>query len=400
QSEHVARVFDVGTFQGEGLPSQGVPFMVMEFLTGQDLGQWVKQGKRFSASAAIGFVMQASEALAQAHKLGIVHRDIKPANLFLVEREAGTMVKVLDFGISKLTAGPDDLGLTKTTTVLGSGLYMSPEQMRSAKSVDHRTDVYSLGVCLYELLTGTQPYTASNFPELCVKVATEPPTPLRQYRPDISAELADAIAKAYNTDIDARYQTVQEMATALAPFATAQAVSVASEVQKITKVHPSGAAAAPMHGTSAPLSASVARDVTKSSGWVWGIAAAVIAVAGAGGFFLSRRASSSSSSTPSAVVGAASASAAPTLSASASAAPTLSASASAAPTLSASAAPTLSASASAAPTLSASAAVLPPPPRWRPPRPPAVRPPPPPPPKLCSQRNPDTGLFELVPCKR
>ncbi|MBM4359232.1 MAG: serine/threonine protein kinase [Deltaproteobacteria bacterium] len=235
QSEHVARVIDVGQMKGEGLPEGGVPYMVMEFLQGKDLSLHVRAGKRFAVAEAVDYVVQASEALAQAHKVGIIHRDIKPANLFLAEYEGRKAVKVLDFGISKiLDEEPQEMNLTKTTTVLGSGLYMSPEQMRSAKNVDFRTDIYSLGVCLYELLTGTQPFTAETFSELVVKVNIDPPTPLRQYRPDISEEFASALEKAYARKPDDRYQTIQEMVAALGAFADASTAKAIHSVQGIT----------------------------------------------------------------------------------------------------------------------------------------------------------------------
>jgi serine/threonine protein kinase len=223
-SEHVARVMDV-----DKLPS-GLPFMVMEYLEGEDLGFLVQSGRRFSVEEAIHYLVQGAEALAQAHHLGIVHRDIKPANLFLVERgEHPGVVKVLDFGISKIlddVEGDAPLALTKTTTVLGSGLYMSPEQMRSAKNVDHRTDIYALGICLYELYTGTQPYTADSFAELAVRVSTEPPDPLRRHRPDVPEELARTIERAYARSPQDRFQTVAELVSALGPFAAAETLPI------------------------------------------------------------------------------------------------------------------------------------------------------------------------------
>jgi eukaryotic-like serine/threonine-protein kinase len=235
-SEYVARVLDVGTMRHPGLPPEGIPYMVMEHLDGKDLQVHVKTGKRFPVPEAISYTAQAAEALAQAHKVNIIHRDVKPANLFLAEDADGNRkVKVLDFGISKLLdEDPQEMGLTKTTTVLGSGLYMSPEQMRSAKNVDFRTDIYSLGICMYELLTGTQPFTADSFSELCVKVNIDPPTPIHKWRPDISKELAAVIARAYARNPDERYQTVQAFARALEPFAGIHA-PILGQVQQVTR---------------------------------------------------------------------------------------------------------------------------------------------------------------------
>lgn len=239
KSDHVAQVLDVGLLEDERMRASAIPYMVMEYLEGKDLSQWVELGKRFSVSEAIDYTVQAAEALAQAHREGIIHRDVKPANLFLAEhkrRKKKDVVKVLDFGISKsLDEDPKDMGLTKTTTVLGSGLYMSPEQMRSAKDVDFRTDIYSLGVCMFELLTGSQPYTAETFSELCVKVNTEPPTPVEDYRSDLPDGLAEVLAAAYAREPSERFQTVQDFVGALAPFAATTSVPDIELVQGITQ---------------------------------------------------------------------------------------------------------------------------------------------------------------------
>lgn len=235
-SDHVAQVIDVGLLKDDRLPAMPIPFMVMEYLEGKDLSQWVQLGKRFSVPEAIDHTVQAAAALAHAHRVGIIHRDVKPANLFLAEQKKRNVVKVLDFGISKsLDEDPKDMGLTKTTTVLGSGLYMSPEQMRSAKDVDFRTDIYSLGVCLYELLTGTQPYTAETFSELCVKVNIEPPTPLETYRSDLPDGFAEVVGRAYARDPSERYQTIQDFVGALASFAAAPSLPGIDLVQGITE---------------------------------------------------------------------------------------------------------------------------------------------------------------------
>jgi serine/threonine protein kinase len=268
-SEHVARVLDVGTLSGEGLPPGGVPFMVMEYLEGKDLSDWVRMGKKFPIDETIDYAIQACEALAQAHKQGIIHRDIKPANLFLSTGDDRKVVKVLDFGISKIVEEePQEMGLTKTTTVLGSGLYMSPEQMRSAKKVDFRTDIYSLGVCVFELLTGTQPHTAETFSELCVKVNIDPPAPLRDYRPDIAEDLAAVIARAYAKEVDHRYQTIQEFAMALAPYAGDALVPAINQIQGITR-HRSMPPPAPVPVLTTGAASAVARTaagVTASAG--------------------------------------------------------------------------------------------------------------------------------------
>jgi serine/threonine protein kinase len=155
KSEHVARVHDVGTLE-EG----GVPYIVMEHLEGLDLGKLIDQEGALPIEEACEIAIQACEALAEVHAAGIVHRDLKPSNLFVTRKADGSpAVKLLDFGISKLTSlGGEDPGLdpalTQTATIMGSPSYMSPEQLKSTKEVDHRADVWSLGAVLYEAVTG------------------------------------------------------------------------------------------------------------------------------------------------------------------------------------------------------------------------------------------------------
>jgi serine/threonine-protein kinase len=211
----VARVLDVGTLDA------GEPYMVMEYLAGEDLAYHAHARTPVTLGDAIDYITQACDAIAEAHQLGIVHRDVKPANLFLTRRADGTpMVKVLDFGISKVAGeGERDVALTQTTTILGSALYMSPEQMQSAKHVDRRTDIYALGVCLFELMSREQPYFAESFPELCAKVFTSPPKSLRSLRPEVPDGLEKVIERALARDPGKRYQSVCELLQALSPYA-------------------------------------------------------------------------------------------------------------------------------------------------------------------------------------
>ena len=255
RSEHVARVLDVGTIpgvvaglpaplgpDGEALPqpasSPGVPFIVMEYLDGIDLGRHIKSGARLSIHEAIDFAVQAAEALAQAHAAGVIHRDVKPSNLFLSHGADGSpYIKMLDFGISKVIEekAEQEFELTKTRAVMGSALYMSLEQMRSTKTVDYRTDIYALGITLYELLTHTHPFMAESFSELCVKVSLDPPDPIGHHRPDISDELAEVIAQAYARYADDRYPTVAAFAAALAPFAASETQAMIAAIQRIER---------------------------------------------------------------------------------------------------------------------------------------------------------------------
>lgn len=219
QSEHVARVIDVGV-----LPTNA-PYMVMEYLDGADLAQRIAAGERLALAEASRFVLEACEALAEAHAAGIVHRDLKPANLFLARRpDRTTCVKVLDFGISKSSIG--DGGITSTQAVMGSPLYMSPEQLVSAKRVDYRTDIWSLGIVLYEALTGAPPFLAESMPEIVGQILTVPTPSVRAARPDLPLQVDEIVARCLAKEASARFQDVAELARALAPFVRDGARSV------------------------------------------------------------------------------------------------------------------------------------------------------------------------------
>jgi eukaryotic-like serine/threonine-protein kinase len=218
RSEHVARVLDVGTLD------TGLPYMVMEFLEGNDIAEELRQHERLPMVEAVDFILQAIEALAEAHAGGVVHRDLKPSNLFLARRADGSRrVKVLDFGISKALTGSsvEELSLTKTAALIGSPLYMAPEQMRSAKDVDTRADIWSLGAMLYEMLTGHPPYTGESIPQLCAALLHDDPAPLRQHRPEIPEGLEQAVLRCLMKDRTQRFPTVFELGRALLPFAQA-----------------------------------------------------------------------------------------------------------------------------------------------------------------------------------
>jgi len=230
KSEHVARVSDVGTLES------GSPYMVMEYLHGEDLAAWVRRHGAMPVADAVEFLLQACEAIAEAHALGIVHRDLKPANLFVTHRVDGSpCIKVLDFGISKVTlpGATPEFGMTKTSTVMGSPLYMSPEQMSSSRNVDMRTDIWALGVILYESLTGRVPFEAETMPQLCGMILQDPPRPLQELRPDLPPALQHAVLRCLEKNRDQRFNNVAELAHALAPFGRHAAQRSAERISRV-----------------------------------------------------------------------------------------------------------------------------------------------------------------------
>ncbi|HEX4416495.1 MAG TPA: protein kinase [Kofleriaceae bacterium] len=208
KSEFVARVSDVGR------SDTNVPYMVMEYLEGHDLGELLDERGSLALPWAVELTLQACEALAEAHSIGIVHRDVKPTNLFVTWRPDGSaLIKVLDFGISKAPI-VGAMQLTQTQSLLGTPAYMSPEQMRSARMVDSRTDLWSLGTVLYELLEGRRPFEAESFSEMCVKVAVDPPQPMVKTPPALQTVVLRCLEKSP----DDRYASMAELARDLVPF--------------------------------------------------------------------------------------------------------------------------------------------------------------------------------------
>ncbi|HSQ61629.1 MAG TPA: protein kinase [Polyangiaceae bacterium] len=234
KSEHVARVMDVGHTE------DGIPYMVMEYLEGHDLGHVVAENGPLSISDAVEFTIQACEGVGEAHARGIVHRDLKPENLFVSRRSDGwRTIKVLDFGISKaVLVGPSsvDLSSHNTSGIMGSPFYMSPEQLRSTRTVDHRADVWSLGVVLFELLTGTTIFDEANeFTELVADILEAPHRSLRAFRPDAPKGLEEIVDRCLEKDRSRRYQNVAELAVALLAYAPKRSRVSAERIMSITK---------------------------------------------------------------------------------------------------------------------------------------------------------------------
>jgi serine/threonine protein kinase len=237
QSEHVARVSDVGTLD------TGAPYLVMEYLEGQDLDSLLRTRHALPVSEAIVYALQACEGLAEAHAAGIIHRDLKPANLFLARKPDGSLrVKLLDFGISKLAPAAgrtSDGASTGTQNLMGSPLYMAPEQMRSSKNVDRRADIWSMGVILYEMLTGQSPFNGDTLPEICARILAEPPAPLPRVVPGaIPRDLEAVVFRCLEKDTERRFPDVASLARALASFGPPELAATAERIARLLRVGP------------------------------------------------------------------------------------------------------------------------------------------------------------------
>jgi serine/threonine-protein kinase len=226
KSPHVTKVLDVGTLE------TGTPYLVMEHLEGRDLGSLLTHSGPLPMADAVEYILQVCEAVGEAHAAGIIHRDIKPTNLFLTLNPNGSpCIKVIDFGISKTNDA--EVKLTKEAEILGSPLYMSPEQMDSSRTVDARSDVWALGVTLYELLSTMTPFHAAGIVQVCNRVFQGQPTPLSSFRPDLPAALEAVILRCFEKDRDRRWPNVAELAAALAPFASANAGAYVGRVAAV-----------------------------------------------------------------------------------------------------------------------------------------------------------------------
>jgi serine/threonine-protein kinase len=229
QSQYACRVMDCGR-----LPT-GSPYIVMEYLAGQDLRTRIDKGGPLPIADAVLLALQACEALAEAHSKHIVHRDVKPENLFVATGPGGApLTKVLDFGISKqLTPLTVQSAMTDSHESMGSPFHMSPEQMLEPSTVDSRTDIWSLGVVLYEALTGQFPFHGETAPQLCANVMTTQPIPPQSHREEIPEGLARVILRCLQKDRDLRYRDVGELSQELKAFGGAASALAASHVEQI-----------------------------------------------------------------------------------------------------------------------------------------------------------------------
>jgi eukaryotic-like serine/threonine-protein kinase len=301
KSEHIARVIDVGTL------ADGTPLMVMDYLTGNDLNQILRHHGPQTPPVVCDLMLQACEGIAEAHAAGIVHRDIKPSNFFITQRPDGSMLlKILDFGISKTPVGLTEL--TGTQAVLGTPTYMAPEQMKSGRDADARSDIWSMGIVMYQLLNGRPPFGGESYAHLVLQVNSEPPSPMHVPLP---AGLGEVILRCLEKDPRQRHQNVGELARMLAPFAT-DPVSASLSATRATRIlqHKSGGPATlspltaggglatPMPLSPAQLtprtwpppssisqgSGQVTYQVRNPRGWLIGGATAIVLLAGLGGY--------------------------------------------------------------------------------------------------------------------
>lgn len=228
RSEHVARVLDVETLES------GLPMIVMEFLDGRDLAMELEDRGSFPPEEAAAILLQACEAIAEAHSLGIVHRDLKPSNLFLTRRADGSrLVKVMDFGIAKAVSERGEPSITRTQDIVGSPLYMAPEQVRSSRDVDERADIWSLGVVLFELLSGATPFEGQNSSAVLAAVVADRPLSLQTFVGEVPQELLALLDRCLEKSPEDRYANIAELAWALRPFAPADSQISLDRIQGI-----------------------------------------------------------------------------------------------------------------------------------------------------------------------
>ena len=229
KGEHIARVIDVGRLDADVDGNfEGVPYIVMEFLDGSDLNSILKHYGPQDPQLAVDLLLQACEAISEAHSIGIIHRDIKASNFFITQHEGSPPhLKVLDFGIATTPKGSSDL--TDGGQIIGTPSYMAPEQMRSSRLADARSDIWSMGVVLYELLEGRRPFKAEAYSDLCLKVGMDPPEPMTE--PNVPEGLRAVVLRCLEKPVERRYQSVAELAFDLMAFATDPVLARASVEQ-------------------------------------------------------------------------------------------------------------------------------------------------------------------------
>jgi serine/threonine-protein kinase len=209
ENDHIAETFDAGWL------STGEPYLVMEYLEGRALDAWLADGGALDAEEALRVVAQACRGAHAAHQAGIVHRDLKPENLFVVDRDGEPFVKILDFGIGKFEDARAVSRATQEGAFMGTPFYMSPEQFLDGRAVDARSDVYSLGVILFECITGAHPYPCETLAHLATKIMAEEPPPPSSLRPGLPAGIDVILSRALAKRPEERFATAEAMAEAI-----------------------------------------------------------------------------------------------------------------------------------------------------------------------------------------
>jgi serine/threonine-protein kinase len=207
---HVAQVFDCGML------ATGEPFIVMELLSGRDIYAVLRESGPLSPEDVSGLMLQVCDGLAEAHEKGIIHRDLKPENLFCATQPDGEVViKIVDFGVSKQVTGRRMRAQTNPGESVGSPQYMSPEQITAPSEVDARTDIWSLGVVMFELLTGVLPFRGPGTARICAAVLTDPTPSISEYRNDVPPALEFIVRRCLEKDRERRFSDVSELSAAL-----------------------------------------------------------------------------------------------------------------------------------------------------------------------------------------
>ena len=225
ESDHIVQVFDAGMDEDR-------PYIVMELLRGEDLGRMLRRTNKLPVPEALNIVAQVLRGLADAHEAGIVHRDLKPDNVFLTERRSDAFVKIVDFGISKIertSTGTTPLALTQKGTVLGTPLYMSPEQAQAAPDLDGLTDLYSVGAILFESLAGRPPHVGETYEQIIVSICMTDAPDLRNVDPEVPEAVARFVRRALSRDRTKRFSSARQMLVALSEILPAAKALISPE---------------------------------------------------------------------------------------------------------------------------------------------------------------------------